>query len=65
MLEMGRIRDKGKMRKKRGGEQKRGWSHHRTRSMCAKHMQEGEGKTKEGENITTEEIYREISGEYR
>lgn len=64
MLEMGRIRDKGKMRKKRGGEQKRG-SHHRTRRMCAKHMQEEEGKAKEGENITTGEIYREISGEYR
>lgn len=67
--EMGRIRDKRKMREKKGGVKNDGAAVE-ARSVCDKHMRKEERKFEECEDITREEVYRDlwrvsIGSEYR
>lgn len=69
--EMGRIWDKRKMReKKKTEESEGGWRRQEAQSVCDKHMRKEEGKSREWEDITREEVYRDlwrvsIGSEYR
>ncbi|KYM78973.1 hypothetical protein ALC53_10527 [Atta colombica] len=67
---MGRIRDKRKMKEKKGGGETKEDGAVRKHEVCDKHMRKEEGKSKECEDITREEVYRDlwrvsISSEYR
>lgn len=66
---MGRIRDKRKMKEKRGRRSEGGWRRQEAQSVCDKHMRKEEGKSGECD-ITREEVYRDlwrvsIGSEYR